>query len=109
MMRALQQPAEGRELLGSYLLYCMMNTDTVDSYPLRPSIVTIVVVVCVLFVDLGRGIFYSNLVCLLGFSRSVLLFCCLFFFLFFFLFPFLLDAAKTHAIIISDSTIAYPF
>lgn len=66
MMRALQQPAEGRELLGSYLLYCMMNTDTVDSYPLRPPIVTIVVV-CRLFVYLGgQGIFCSNLVYLLG-------------------------------------------
>lgn len=77
MMRALQQPAGRRELLGSYLLYCMMNTDAVDSYPLRPPIVTFVVVVCRLFVYLGRGIFCGNLVCLLG-----LVFClfCFFFF-----------------------------
>lgn len=68
MMRALQQSAGGRELLGSYLLYLYNDTDAVDSYPLRPPIVTIVVVVvCRLFVYLGgRGIFCSNLVCLLG-------------------------------------------
>lgn len=55
-----ESPATGgMVLLGSYLLHLYNH--------LRPPIVTIVVVVCVLFVCLGgRGTFRSNLVCLLG-------------------------------------------